>query len=280
VAELRAAPAELTVLPTAEDVGRVAAERMIAVLARGIAENGVAHVALTGGSSCLALYRELRQPARRKQLDWSRVHMWWGDERYVPLDDPLSNAGLADRLLFAGGLLSGESGAGDAGTDVTGGATNGLPVDPHHVHPVTLDPTAEDAAAIGRTAAAYAAELRRWLPLSADGTPMFDVIFAGVGPDGHVMSIFPGSPALAPDAPIVMAVPAPQHVEPHLPRVTLAARVLGPAHQIVIMAIGGGKAKIVRTVLGTRRDPRRWPVQSALLPNAVWLLDREAAGAG
>ncbi len=278
MAELNAAPAELVVLAGADEVAGAAAERMIAVLGRSLAEHDVAHLALTGGSTAVALYRELARPQRRDQLDWRRVHFWLGDERFVPLDHPESNAGLADRLLFAIGPYSGESGGGDDGSDVAVGALPGLPVEPEKVHQVEVDEASGYTDGPARAAAQYAAEIRRWLPLAADGTPIFDVVLGGVGPDGHIMSIFPGSPALAPDAPIVMAIPAPQHVAPRLPRVTLSARVLAPARQIVVMAVDGGKADIVRDLLGAQRDPMRWPAQGALLPNALWLLSRAAAG--
>ncbi len=278
MAELNAAPAELRILPAAGDVARVATDLTIAVLARGIAEHGIAHLALTGGSSAVPLFKELARPERRAQLDWQNVHLWWGDERFVPLDHPESNSGLADRLLLGIGPRSGDSVEGAAGTDVEAGVVRGLMVDPDHVHPVEVAQASDDPDGPGRAAAAYAAEIKRWLPLTDRGTPIFDVILNGIGPDGHLMSIFPGSPALAPDAPVVMGIAAPQHVEPHLRRVTLSARVLPAARRVMVMAIGRSKADIVHDVLGPRRDPQRWPVQSALLANAVWLLDREAIG--
>jgi len=257
VADLDAAPAELRILPDPDDVARSAADRTIAVLARGIAQGRTVHLALTGGSTAVPFFHELTRPERRTQLSWQRVHLWWGDERLVPLADPQSNAGLAERLLRATAPL----------------------VDAANVHPVPVDLASDAPDAGPQAAAAYAAEIRGLLPLDADGVPIFDVILAGIGPDGHVMSIFPDSPALAADAPIAMSIAAPRHVEPHLPRVTLAARLLPVARQIIVMANGPGKAEIVRSVLGPEREPRRWPVQSALLGNALWLIDREAAGA-
>lgn len=256
MADLDAAPAELRILPGPQDVARSAADLTVAVLARGIAQDRTVHLVLTGGSTAVPFFHELTRPERRAQLDWHRVHLWWGDERLVPLADPQSNAGLAERLLLGDGPL----------------------VEEANVHPVPVDQGAEEPDG-RRAAAAYAAEIERRLPLTVDGVPTFDVILAGVGPDGHVMSIFPNSPALATDAPLAMAIPAPQHVAPHLPRVTLAARLLPVAREVIVMASGAGKADILREVLGPERDPRRWPAQRALLANAVWLIDREAAAA-
>jgi 6-phosphogluconolactonase len=256
VADLDAAPAELRILPSPDAVAHTAADLTIDVLARGIAEGRSVHLALTGGSTAVPFFQELSRPERRAQLNWQLVHLWWGDERLVPLADAQSNAGVAERLLATAPHLE---------------AAN--------VHPVPVDQASQGPEAGQRAATAYAAEIKRLLPLNGDGAPIFDVILAGLGSDGHVMSIFPDSPALAPDAPITMAIPAPQHVEPHLPRVTLAARLLPAARQVIVMANGAGKAGIVHSVLGPERDPRRWPVQSALLPNATWMIDREAAGA-
>ena len=91
------------------------------------------------------------------------------------------------------------------------------------------------------------------------------------------MSIFPGSPALDPAAPVVMGIPAPDHVEPHLERVTLSARVLPAAGTVIVMSSGSSKAEMIANVLGPERDPSRWPAQAAILPNAVWFLDEGAA---
>jgi 6-phosphogluconolactonase len=256
VADLDAAPAELRILPGPDAVASIAVDLTVDVLARGIAAGRSVHLALTGGSTAVPFFHELARPELRAQLDWRQVHLWWGDERLVPLADAQSNAGLAERLLLGGRAL----------------------VEAANVHPVPVEEMSDEREAGERAAAAYAAELTRLLPISGGGEPVFDVILAGIGSDGHVLSIFPGSPALAPGAPIAMAIPAPQHVEPHLPRVTLAARLLPVARQLVVMANGAGKADIVHKVLGPDRDPRRWPIQSALLPNAVWLIDREAAG--
>ena len=106
---------------------------------------------------------------------------------------------------------------------------------------------------------------------------MFDVLLTGIGPDGHIFSLFPGSPGLAPDAPMVIATPAPDHVEPHIARVTLTARVLPAAGLVLVMSTGEGKAQMLAHVLGSEIDVARWPAQAARLPNSVWLLDRAAA---
>ena len=107
--------------------------------------------------------------------------------------------------------------------------------------------------------------------------PGFDVILLGVGPDGHILSIFPGSDALA-SPELVVAVPAPTHVEPHLARVSLNPRLLPAASLVLVMVSGATKADVMADVLGPVQDPARWPAQLALLPQTTWLLDQAAAG--
>jgi len=247
------------VLPDADVLAASAAERMVAWLAAAIAERGQAHVALTGGSSATGLYRELRElPA--DALDWSQVHLWWGDDRFVPLDHPHSNAGTAYALLGIGEVA-------DAGV----GLAARVPVPTANVHPVPTDET--NASAAER----YEAEIRAYLPLDDQGQPVFDVILLGMGPDGHILSVFPGSAALEPGVPAVMPIPAPSHVEPHVERVTLTPGVLEAARHVLVMVAGAGKAEMVRQVLEGERDPQRWPAQLAVLPQVTWLLDGESA---
>ena len=94
-------------------------------------------------------------------------------------------------------------------------------INPENVHPVEVEETLGDSDPVELAAQRYSRDLARWVPTARHGVPRFDVMLTGIGPDGHIMSIFPGSPALAPDAPMAIGVPAPTHVEPHLPRVTL-----------------------------------------------------------
>jgi len=269
--------AQIVVVADDLAVGRESARRIVAALATAVNERGVAHIALTGGSSAVPLFRELRSPSNAAALDWGKVHLWWGDDRFVPIDHPLSNAGLAYSLLLAMTAKAGLSGEGGQYDDVVAGDVPGLPVNPENVHPVEVDESLSDDQPVDLAAQLYLRDLNRYVPLAKGGVPIFDVIMSGIGPDGHMFSLFPGSPGLALDAPIVLGVPAPEHVEPHVARVTLSARVLPVAGLVVMIAAGTGKAAILGHVLGDDVDVARWPSQSALLPNAVWVLDRAAA---
>lgn len=238
-----------------EATARLAADLLVAWLAGAIGERDVAHVALTGGSSAKGLYAALREPSRADALDWGRVHAWIGDDRFVPLVHPDSNGGLALRELAADG----------AGI---------IPASNLHVVPV------EDAMNAGTgadgAAQAYATEILSMVP-SSSGVPVLDVVLLGIGGDGHLLSVFPGSAALAPDAPLTLGIPAPTHIQPHLPRVTFAPSILRLAGHVMPIVAGAGKAEILGRIFGPERDPIRWPAQLALGSNATWVMDPAAA---
>ncbi len=274
---LKVGDTEVVVLSDGAAVALEAAERIVAALQVALDERGEAHLALSGGSSAIDLYKTMALPKWASALAWEQVHMWWGDERFVPLDHPESNAGLAYRLLFAVAARSGESGEGGAGVDVTAGDLPGLPIDVLKVHPVEVEDTIGLGAPVDVAAELYATDIDRLVPKGAGGVPVFDVFLAGVGADGHTLSLFPGGAGREPDAPFVIGVPAPQDIDPHIARVTLTARVMAAANKALVLTSGDAKAEVMAQVLGNKRDSARWPAQAARLPNAVWLLDEAVA---
>jgi 6-phosphogluconolactonase len=253
-------PVAATVLVARDPAGVAAgaAERMAAWVEDALADRPLAHVALTGGSSAGYLWTELHRPTWLDALPWDRVHLWWGDERFVPADSPDSNYGTARDAVL--------------GPDALGAR---LPVE--NVHPIPVDTALADGREATWAARAYAAELATLLPRRA-AIPAFDLIMLGLGPDGHVLSVFPGSPALEPDTPIVMAVPAPTHVTPHVARVTLNPSLIPAAAHVLVLAGGAAKADVVRRVLTGTDDPSHLPGRLGCGPNATWILDRESAG--
>ncbi|HEV8516546.1 MAG TPA: 6-phosphogluconolactonase [Candidatus Limnocylindrales bacterium] len=273
-----AARPRVVVLPDPDALAREAAELVLEALGRAIERRGRADAALTGGSSATGLFRALAAPESRGRLQWGRVHLWWGDDRYVPSTHPDSNAGLAYQHLLGIAARAGESGEGAGGTDLLAGKVSGLPIPAGNVHPIPVDAAIARGPDGARWAAAqYAEELRRALPVGPGGLPAFDLVLLGVGPDGHILSTFPGSRALAEGAPLVVAVRAPGHDAPHLERVTLNPRFLEAAGRIVVMIPGQAKAAIVRELFGSEDDPERLPAQLAMRENATWLLDEAAA---
>jgi 6-phosphogluconolactonase/glucosamine-6-phosphate isomerase/deaminase len=266
----------IVTLADADACSEAAAERIVEILDVAIDARGEAHWATTGGSTPAGIYRHLVGSSLRDEIDWRKVHLWWTDERFVPPDHPLSNAKIAYDVLFNSAARSGESGTGSEWQDAAGHRA-GLPILTDQTHAV---PTS-DAIAEGHdqrwAAARYAEELQADGPeTNDDGWPVFDLILLGIGPDGHIMSVFPGSEAFDESA-WVIGVPAPTHVEPHVPRVTLHPTIAAAANDLVVVSHGGSKAAILADVLRGERDPRRLPAQLARRPGATSILERAAA---
>jgi 6-phosphogluconolactonase len=262
---------ELVVVRDRESAATEAAQRIGSLLAEAVRARGRADWATTGGSVAPPIYRSLADAPLRDLVPWADIHVWWGDDRYVPRDHPLSNVKPFDDILLAIGYTEeGQVGLG------TMAAARPVPVPIDHLHPFRTG----EAIGAGRDAAWCAAQLAAELSAAelerADKWPVFDLIVVGVGPDGHVLSVFADSPALA-SKEVAMAIPAPTHVEPHVERVTLNPAVLGAARQVLAVAVGATKAAVIGDILQGEIDPHRLPAQLARHENAVWILDEAAA---
>jgi 6-phosphogluconolactonase len=263
---------ELRVLPSAEDAAEAAATEIARGLAAAIAARGVAHWATTGGSSAPGIYRHLGHPPLRDTVDWSRVHVWWGDDRFVPSDHPLSNALPLNQILLASG--GDEETGSPEGADV-GGSGEGVRIPAANLHEVPVADAIARSGGPAWAAAFYAEALKAHGPPADGGDPAMDVLVVGVGPDGHILSVFPGS-ATWDEAATVLPVPAPTHVEPHVERVTFHPRLVAAARRVVVLTAGAGKADIVARAWDGA-DPRELPLAAARLPTAIWVLDEAAA---
>lgn len=262
---------ELIVVSTVDALATETAERIAVTLAEAVSARGRADWATTGGSTMPAIYCRLAAEPLRDTVPWSAVHVWWGDDRYVPRDHPLSNVKPLDDILLAithteGGQLGlGRSGAPRPVPQ---------PIDNIHPFPTTI--------AIGRArgAAWCAAELATELNVAglerAGDWPVFDLVVVGIGADGHLLSVFPGSAALE-SRDLALAIPAPTHIEPHVERVTLNPAMLGVARKVLAVAGGAGKAPVLADIFGSERDPSRWPAQLARRAGATWIVDSAAA---
>jgi 6-phosphogluconolactonase len=259
---------ELVVVQDAEAASGVAAERIAEALKAAVAARGVAHWSTTGGSTPGAIYRQLAGPAFREAVPWDRVHLWWGDDRWVPDTDVLSNAIACWDLLVTS-----------------------VPVPHDQVHAMPIGRAMAEGRPASWAASVYADELRAaGLPLDGAGFPVLDIVLVGIGSDGHVFSVFPGSPTWD-DPAWAQAVPAPAHIAPHVERVTLHPRILAAARLPLVVAHGPSKTAVVGRVFGLRRhepgdeagpqreDERALPALLARRSGAVWILD-EAAAAG
>jgi 6-phosphogluconolactonase len=212
------------VCPDAAELARAAARRFVDWAWQSIVKDGNFNVALSGGSTPQELYRVLATPEFRSQVDWPRVHLFWGDERAVPPESPESNYGNARREL----LLR-------------------VPIPPANVHRME----AEDAS-IGRAAHNYEKTLREFLPLDDRGFPRFHLIFLGLGPDGHTASLFPGSKLLRETS---RWVSTPMVPKLGARRMTLTLPVLEAAQRVVFLVAGAEKASVLREVLCNHPDP-------------------------
>jgi 6-phosphogluconolactonase len=245
---------EVIVAPDAEAAAALAAERIAEAIGAAVEARGVAHWVTTGGSTPGPIYRVLARAPFREGVPWERVHLWWSDDRWVPPDDPLSNA------LPAWQLLLGEV---------------AVPRPQVHVVPVA------EAMAAGQgpagAAARYVQTLRAAeMPLNDDGFPIADVALVGIGEDGHLFSVFPGS-ATWDDPAWAQAVPAPTHIEPHVERVTLHPGILAATRRPIVVTHGPGKAETLGRVFGPREGVHQLPAQLARRRGALWILDEAAA---
>jgi 6-phosphogluconolactonase len=242
---------ELIVQPTADQLAEDVAVRVISTLARAQQSRGRAALALTAGSIMEQVWATMAGTPSRDSVDWSRVDVFWADERYVPADSRDRNDGPANRLLFshppfkAARLFPMPASDGDYGT---------------------LD----DAAA------GYAEQLaaaRR--PDDPDLLPHFDVLLLGVGPDGHCASLFPGHPSAYDESGPVIAVR--NSPKPPPLRISLSFAGLAAANEIWFVVSGAGKARAVALALsgaGRVQVPSAGP-RGRL--RTLWLVDREAA---
>lgn len=269
---------EIAIRPNQEACAQTAADMIAAALIHAASERDRGHWATTGGSTVSSIYRNLATPPLRDRIPWDLVELWWSDERFVPADHPMSNAKIALADLLEIGALSGESGTGASGVDVGGRRTTGAPIPANNVHPMPTGAAIAEGVGPILAAQRYAESLRDAGPPVDGRWPAFDLVLLGIGPDGHVMSVFPDSETFDRDDTVV-GVPAPTHVEPHIARVTLNPRVLDVARKIIVVAHGAAKATILAEVLGPVRDERRWPAQLARRAGATWILDEAAASA-
>jgi 6-phosphogluconolactonase len=226
-------------------MAKAAAERLVA----RISENpGRAAICLTGGSSPKKLYQLLATDAWHTRIPWQRLHWFIGDERFVPADDPLNNMGVA-RASFL---------------DQCAPAAN--------IHPIptsTADPADPD-----RSAALYEHELKSFYGADAldPARPLFDLVLMGVGPDGHIASLFPGYPALDETRRWVVGVPK-ANVEPFVPRVTLTLPALASCREMLFEVAGAGKRAILTRVLAGENLPAN---RAQSTGETVWLVDQAA----
>jgi 6-phosphogluconolactonase len=259
---------EIVVVPDAETGSRRTADLIATALWDAVGERGDrADWATTGGSTVTSIYRALLLPENAGRTPWSQVHTWWGDDRFVPADHPLSNVRPFDDVLFDAGAW--ESVHSD---DPRGHVRVAVP----NVHPFRTGEAIGNGSGSDGCARELAAELRGAGLPERDGWPVFDLVLLGVGDDGHILSVFPGSAAFDARG-WAVSIPAPTHIEPHVARVTLNPAIVGVARRVIVVANGASKAEVLGQIFGATIDPRRWPAQLARREGATWIVDEAAA---
>lgn len=235
----------VTVLEDAEAVAAATADRFVEAARAAISERGVFRVALSGGSTPKHVYPLLTTPPRVDAVEWSQVEFFWGDERAVPPDDEASNFGAAYGILIS--HLPG--------------------VRPEAVHRMPAESPDLEGAAL-----AYEAELRLAFGARGDQPPAFDLIWLGMGADGHTASLFPESAALDELRRWVVAnwVPTIQAW-----RMTLTYPVLNAGRRVLFVVTGEDKAEAFAGVQAGRPE---YPAQRVAATDTEWLVDRPVAG--
>ena len=242
---------EVVVHHDAATLAPAIAARLIARLVEAQSGGDGASVCLTGGGLGTALLAAVAASPARDAVDWPRLHVWWGDERYLPDGDAERN----------------ETGARTALLDH-------VPVDPRRVHPMA---PAGRYADVEAAAAAYSDELAVAAGREdQDGVPAFDVCLLGIGPDAHVASLFPEHPALHAGGTVVAVHGSPK---PPPTRISLTQRALAHAREIWILASGASKADAIRMALDSGAGPLQVPASGARGRDRTMLLLDEAAAA-
>ena len=236
-----------------DELAAAVAARLITRLVDVQAARGEASLVLTGGGIADKVHAAVASSPARGSVDWRRLDIWWGDERFLPQGDPERNDTQVRKALL-----------------------DHVPVDPARVHvvPASDGPHGDDP----ETAAAhYAAELEAATrPEDRGPTPAFDVLMLGIGDDGHIASLFPGMPALYEDRPVVGVRGSPK---PPPLRVSFTLPTIQAAHEVWLVVAGENKARSVTLALSGAGVHQVPAAGASGRDRTLWLLDRGAASA-
>jgi 6-phosphogluconolactonase len=238
---------EIAIYPDTHTLSSEAAQYIARLASEAIVTRGRFSVALSGGSTPKLLYGLLGDEPYRSQIDWPLVDIFWSDERCVPEDSEDSNYHLARQVLL-----------------------DKIPIPTNQVHRMPADQPEREAAS-----QAYTADLQR--AFGTNGTPNFDLIQLGMGPEGHTASLFPHQASLHEQQRLVMPVSVPK---PPPARLTFTPPLLNAARHILFLVTGAEKAEAVQAVLEGEYQPDEYPAQIVRPTNGevVWMLDSAAAG--
>lgn len=231
-----------------ESLAQAAAAQFVRLAENAIAVRGRFTVALSGGSTPKRLYQLLATPEWRYKVTWKKVHLFWGDERHAPPDHPDSNYRMVrESLIDRVSILAA------------------------NVHRISAeDPNADLAAR------QYEQKLRLFFELATNELPQFDVVFLGMGPDGHTASLFPGTEAVFEQKRLVVS----QWIEKFkTDRITLTPPAINNAMDVIFFVTGAEKAVTLKSVLEGAYQPDRLPSQiiHPTQGKVLWMVDRAAS---
>lgn len=236
-------PDNVNIYNTVATLNQAVTTRWAAIAAEAVAARGAFHVALAGGSTPKQLYTLLASEEVAAGLPWQQTHIYFGDERCVPPDHDDSNYRMARQALL-----------------------DQVPIPPQQIHRIPGEDKPDAAAR------AYEQLLQQHLPHDAEGHH-FDLVLLGLGPDGHIASLFPDTPILNERTRLAAAV----YVEKFSSwRVSVTYPLLEQARHVLLVVAGSGKAEIVKQILSDESASGAYPVQQ-IAERSEWHLDHEAA---
>ncbi len=239
---------EVVALPDLQAISQAAAERMSQISLDAVSKRGVVHLVLSGGRTPETLYRLLSKPPFISSFPWPQTQIYWGDERSVPSKSSESNSGQAWRTLL-----------------------KDVPVPGSNIHRISGELELQ-------LAAEEYCELLKVHSGQEEDWPRFDLVFLGMGDDGHTASLFPGPIRSEERNSPVMAVTADYGDRP-TSRITMTPLVINSARNIIFLVSGSSKAAALAAALNGPTDLEKWPVQRIRPDNGrtVWLVDQDAA---
>ena len=239
--------ADLNVYNDPEQLARAAAELFVSLSGSAIHARGRFRVALSGGTTPHRVYELLATDEFRPRVDWDSVDLFWGDERYVSAEDRESNYRMTTETLL-----------------------RHISIPPDNVHRVRTDISPPSAAA-----SVYEIEVRKSFQYTTS-IPQFDLVFLGLGTNGHTASLFPHSAVLREQSRLVVADFV---TEVNMWRITMTAPLLNRGRAVAFLVEGKAKADVLHQVLVGPNDPQRLPAQ-IIAPEGklLWMLDEDAAG--
>ncbi|MBS1812694.1 MAG: 6-phosphogluconolactonase [Acidobacteria bacterium] len=238
-------PSQIIVVANAAELARTAADHFIKAAQRNIADHGRFTVALSGGSTPKAMFALLAESPHCEGVEWERIFIFWSDERCVPPDHADSNYRMTKETLLSK-----------------------VPLPSHNVFRIP----GEKEPAHG--AKEYSEQLRQFFQTEA--LPQFDLIFLGMGADGHTASLFPGTTALQAGTEVVAVENYVEKLQAY--RITLTAATINQAQEVMFLVGGADKAATLKAVLQGDFQPQIYPSQliQPVLGQLIWVVDEAA----